>query len=95
MIRREIQDMQTTYVTTDELQQARAILLRRMPLSEASIDRIGQSFLDRAELDLPLDEPTIAARRYLQVSATDIQSAFSKWVRPDDLVRVSEGPTPQ
>lgn len=95
MIRRELQDMQTTYVTPDELQQARAILLRRMPLSEASIDRIGQGFLDRAELDLPLDEPTIAAQHYLALSAADIQAAFSKWLRPDDLVRVSEGPTPQ
>jgi hypothetical protein len=25
----------------------------------------------------------------------DIRAAFAKWVRPDDLVQVTEGPAPQ
>jgi len=40
-------------------------------------------------------EPTFAARRYLELDADEIQAAFKKWLRPDDLARVSEGPTPQ
>ena len=47
------------------------------------------------DLDLPLDEPTIAARNYVNLNAQDVQAAFRKWMRPDDLVRVSQGPAPQ
>ena len=47
------------------------------------------------DLDLPLDEPTRAAQRYIALGPNDVQTAFRKWLRPDDLVRVSEGPTPQ
>ena len=41
-----------------------------------------------------LDEPTIAARRYLGLGAREVQAAFVKWLRPGDLVRVSQGPVP-
>jgi zinc protease len=44
---------------------------------------------------LPLDEPTVAAQRYIALKPEDVQAAFRKWLRPDDLVRISEGPTPQ
>jgi zinc protease len=46
-------------------------------------------------LDLPLDEPTLAAKRYIELGPADIETAFAKWMRPDDLVRVTQGPTPQ
>ncbi len=45
--------------------------------------------------DLPLDEPDHAARRYIDMTAADVQAAFRKWLRPADLVRVTQGPTPQ
>jgi zinc protease len=51
--------------------------------------------IGRWNLDLPLDEPVVAAKRYLDMSAADIQAAFAKWVRPADLVRVTQGPDPQ
>jgi zinc protease len=44
---------------------------------------------------LPLDEPTIAARRYIELGPAQIEAAFRKWMRPADLVRVSEGPSPR
>jgi zinc protease len=51
--------------------------------------------LARSDLGLPLDEPTLAARRYVELDAAAVQAAFRKWMRPQDLVRVSVGPTPQ
>ena len=51
--------------------------------------------ISRVDLGLPLDEPTIAARRYIELGPDQIQAAFRKWMRPDDLVRVSEGPAPR
>ncbi len=91
---RELESMRTTPATTDELTRVKSLLLHQIPLSEASVGEIAGSFIERRELDLPLDEPTIAARRYIALTAQDVQAAFRKWIRPEGLVRVSEGPAP-
>ncbi len=87
--------MQAAPAAADELLRVKALLLRRLPLAEASIDGIAAGLLGRWDMGLPLDEPTIAARRYLELTPVDVQSAFQKWIRPNDLVRVTQGPTPQ
>jgi len=86
--------MQSSAVGLDELLRVKALLLRQIPLGEASVESIAHGLLGRRELDLPLDEPTIAARRYMQLTPADVQSAFVKWIRPDDLVRITQGPAP-
>jgi zinc protease len=95
MVAEEIRKMQTTPVTAEELQRAKALLLRRIPLEEASVEDIASGILQRWRIGLPLDEPTIAAHHYLALDARDVQAAFAKWIRPDDLVRVSQGPAPR
>jgi zinc protease len=92
MVAGEIRRMQKTPVSADELHRAKALLLRRTALDEASVDDIAQGMIGRSTLGLPLDEPTIAARRYLGLDARQVQAAFVKWLRPGDLVRVSQGP---
>ena len=95
MVVRELDAMRDAPVTPDELQRAKALLLRRIPLGESSVDAIALGMIQRQILDLPLDEPTIAARHYLGLSAPEVLAAYAKWVRPADLVRVSQGPSPQ
>lgn len=95
IVAQELKTMQTAPITPDELQRVKALMLRQIPLSESSINDIAGEFLNDQELDLPLDEPTIAARHYYDLGAGDIQTAFAKWMRPDDLVRVTQGPPPQ
>jgi zinc protease len=92
---REIKAMQTAPATPDELVRIKAMLIRQIPLGESSVDEIAHGLLGRADMGLPLDEPTIAARRYVELGAKDVQAAFAKWMRPDDFVRVTQGPTPQ
>ena len=87
--------MQTTKVTPDELRQAKALLLREIPLSESSVERIAHGWLARSISDLPLDEPTLAAHRYVKLTVAQIQAAFAKWLRPDALVQVTQGPPPK
>jgi zinc protease len=94
MIARELSVMQTTPVGADELTRIKAFLLRQIPLSEAGVDEIARGLLGRTDLGLPLDEPTRAAQRYVALDAAAVQEAFRKWLRPQDLVRVSEGPAP-
>lgn len=94
-IKREIASLQSKPATESELLQAKAQLMREIPLNESDVDQIGRGLLHRAELDLPLDEPTRAARRYLALDAAQVQAAFAKWLRPDSLALISQGPKPR
>jgi zinc protease len=94
IVAQEIKAMQTTPASQDELVRAKALLVRQIPLSEAGVADIAGGLLARSDLGLPLDEPTTAARRYIELGPADVQAAFRKWMRPEDLVRVSEGPAP-
>ena len=91
---RELKALQEAPVTADELLHAKAFLLRQIPLEEASLDEIAEGTLQRWALDLPVDEPRRAAERYVALDAATVEAAFAKWVRPDDLVQVTEGPPP-
>jgi zinc protease len=95
LIVRELKRMQDEPVSTDELKRVKALMLRQIPLGESSIGRIARGLAGRWDLDLPLDEPTLAARRYIALGPVEIQAAFKKWIRPDDLVRISQGPAPR
>ena len=95
IVRREIADMQRTPVGRQELLRVKELLVRQIPLDESSVDAIAGGIISRVDLGLPLDEPTIAARRYIELGPQQIEAAFRKWMRPEDLVRVSEGPAPR
>ncbi|HEV2209621.1 MAG TPA: pitrilysin family protein [Verrucomicrobiae bacterium] len=90
-----LRQMQSHAVSARELRQAKVLLLREVPLSESSVERIAGGWLSRSLLGLPLDEPVRAAHRYLKLNATDVRAAFAKWIRPAELVQVSQGPPPQ
>jgi zinc protease len=92
---REVKAMQTAPATADELVRIKASLIRQIPLGESSVDEIAHGLIERADFGLPLDEPTLAARRYVELGAGEVQAAFAKWMRPDDMVRVTQGPPPQ
>jgi zinc protease len=87
--------MQTTPVPPDELQQAKALLLREIPLSESSVNSIAHGLISRIILDLPLNEPTLAAQQYMKLNAEQVKEAFKKWIRLDDIIQVTEGPSPR
>jgi zinc protease len=94
MVRREIADMRRQPVGPEELLRVKELMVRQIPLQESSVDAIAGGIIGRVDLGLPLDEPTIAARHYIELGPAQIEAAFRKWMRPNDLVRVSEGPPP-
>ncbi len=69
-------------VSEEELSLSKMLLLRQIPLSEASIANIARGLIGRRELDLPLDEPWRAARRTIDLTPADVQAAFRKWIAP-------------
>lgn len=95
IITQNLRKMQTTPVSAEELQQARKLMIMRIALSDADISAIAEQMLQYSILGLPLDEPFRAARDYQQITAGQIQTAFGKWIRPEDLVQVTLGPPPQ
>jgi zinc protease len=95
LIQRDLTDMQANPVSASELQQAKALLLRQVPLAESSESQIASGLLARAVIGLPLDEPVAAAKRYFEISAVQVRDAFAKWIRPADLVQVVQGPPPK
>lgn len=95
LVERNLFAMQTRPITPAELQRTKTLLIRQIPLSRASMDRNAGLLLDLSLRDLPLDEPMRAAKRYLEITAADVQAAFAKWIRPRDLAQVTLGPNPQ
>ena len=95
LIQRDLISMQKENVTPAELQQAKALLLRQIPLTESSEDGVAGGLLGRAQIGLPLDEPLRAAKQYFSMTADQVRAAFAKWIRPDGFVQIIRGPAPQ
>jgi zinc protease len=95
LVERDLEQMRTEDVTSGELHQAKALMLRQIPLSESSEDAVAGGLLSRAEMGLPLDEPIHAAKRYFDMTAADIKAAFARQIRTGDLVQVVRGPAPK
>jgi len=95
LVQRDLAEMQAHDASPAELQQAKALLIREIPLAESSQSDIAEGLLDRAMTGVPLDEPILAARRYSNISADEVRAAFAKWIRPNDFVQVVQGPPPQ
>jgi zinc protease len=95
LIEQDLTAMQTAAPSSGEMQQARSMLLRQLPLGEASESQIAEGLLARALAGLPLDEPVRAAEKYQALSAEQVRAAFAKWIRPVDLVEIVQGPPAQ
>jgi len=95
IVERNLREMQTAPVTSEELLQAKTLLVRGIPLSESSTHGIASGLLDRSLKDLPLDEPIRAAKRYKELTAAEVRAAFSKWIKVDDLAQITLGPGPK
>jgi zinc protease len=95
LIERDLIAMQRSEVTPGELQQAKAILLRQLPLEEASEDTVATSLTNLAQAQLPLDEAHRGAVIYAGLSAAQVRAAFAKYIRPAGFASVVQGPTPR
>ncbi len=95
LIERDLNQMRTEPVSPGELHQAKALLLRQIPLGESSEDSVAASMLGRAQIGLPLDEPLRAAHIYFDLTAEQIRSAFERHITVTNLVQVVRGPEPK
>ncbi|HEX9079165.1 MAG TPA: pitrilysin family protein [Desulfuromonadaceae bacterium] len=94
IIERDLADMGTNPVTPEELSQAKNLLVHQVLLANTSTTGIALGLLDLSQMDLPLDEPVRAANKYQKITAAQVTSAFSRWIRPAGFVQVTTGPEP-
>ncbi|HEX7324788.1 MAG TPA: pitrilysin family protein [Rhodanobacteraceae bacterium] len=89
---RDVEQMQKSPVTASELHFAKGKMLRALALGESSFGSIAGNFLSLSMQGKPLDADTVAAKKYVTMTAADIQSVFNKDVRPKDFVTAVQGP---
>jgi zinc protease len=92
IVEADLRQMQTHLVSPEELNRAKALALREIPLAEASIDGVAVGLLSLAVDERPLDAPLRAAQAYLGLSAEQVRDAFARWVRVGDFVLSVQGP---
>ena len=95
LVVRDLDQMRTEDVSAEELHLAKSLLLRQIPLSASSESAVAEGMLARASIGLPLDEPVIAARKYMKLTADDVKNAFARHIDTGKLVQVVRGPAPQ
>ncbi|HEX7370295.1 MAG TPA: pitrilysin family protein, partial [Rhodanobacteraceae bacterium] len=95
LVVKNIDEMRNTPVNADELMNAKQARIRSIPLEVSSVRNIARSLLDWSIKGEPLDEPMVAAKHYLDMTAGTVQEAFKKYVDPAHLVQVVEGPAPK
>jgi zinc protease len=95
IIEHDLSDMQMNLVSSEELSQAKNLLVHQVLLANTSTHGIALGLLHLSQMDLPLDEPIRAAIRYQKITAPQVKSVFSKWIRPKGFVQVTSGPEPQ
>ncbi len=94
LILKDLKRMQSGVLPAMDLDRAKGILLRQIPLSESSFGGIGGQLLTYASLGEPLDENVIAGRRYLALTAAQVQQAYRQYIRLNGFVMAVKGPVP-
>jgi zinc protease len=94
LIVKDLQRMQSGALPATDLDRAKGIMLRSIPLGESSFGSIGGQLLTYASHGEPLDQSVIAGRRYRSLTAAEVQSAYRKYIRLNDFVMAVKGPKP-
>jgi zinc protease len=92
LILKDLKRIQSEPIADSELQRAKGILLRHIPLGESSFGSIAGQLLTYATWGLPLNQNIIAGQHYLDLTAPDIQQAYARHIRTDAFVTAVKGP---
>ena len=93
LIERNLRELQTKPVTPEEPRPGEDAL----PAGDSTVRieyllAIAGGLLERSLMNLPLDEPIQAAKRYKELTAAEVQAAFARWIKVDDFAEVVLGP---
>jgi zinc protease len=94
LIRKNLAAMQDAPIQAGELANAKQGEIRSIALDVSGIGQIANSLLHWGYQGLPLDEPMVAAKHYLALTGPQVQEAFKKYLKPQHMVQVIQGPPP-
>jgi len=92
LIDEEIERMKTEPVGDFELSLAKASIVRQAAIADSSVSDIGRELLGNAVAGLPANQSQIDAEKFLATDAHAIQEAFAANIKPQNFVRIIEGP---
>lgn len=95
LVAANIEALQDTPIKAEELTNARQYQIRSIPLGVASVNGIARSLLSWSWHGEPLNQPLVAAKYYLHLTAKQVQDACKKYLKPGNLVQVIQGPAPK
>ena len=95
LVRENLERMRSQPVTESELANARQYEIRSIPVGVSSVNRIARALATWSYRGEPLDQPMVAAKHFLALSADEVRAAFTRYVKPDDLMQVVQGPVPK
>jgi zinc protease len=84
--------LQAKPLAADRLTRAKALEIGELPVRRESYEGLAGELLTYAATDRPLDEDRIEARAQLAATPDQIRAAVAKWIRPNDLARIVQGP---
>ncbi len=88
----DLTSLQKKPLTADRLTRAKALVVGELPVRQESYEGLADQLLTYASTGRPLDQDLIEARAQLQATPESLRAAFAKWIRPQDFVRVVQGP---
>lgn len=95
LVDKNLMAMREIPVTPGELMNAKLAEIRAIPLQVSSYDEIARMLSYLSSNGEPLDEPMVAAKNYLALTAEQVRDAFKKYIQPDHMAQVVEGPDPK
>ena len=88
----DLTNLQKKPLTAERLTRAKALVIGELPVRQESYDGLASQLLGYASTGRPLDQDRIAARAQLAATPEQVRAAVAKWIRPEDFVRVVQGP---
>ncbi|MBV8599955.1 MAG: insulinase family protein, partial [Candidatus Eremiobacteraeota bacterium] len=92
VIKQELRQIQRAPVSATELSQAKTKVVARALVGEEATDAIVGNVGNIASNDLPLDYYKTLRNRYEPLTAADLMRAAKRYIHPNNLVEVFEGP---
>jgi zinc protease len=84
--------LQSKPLPVDRLTRAKALVIGELPVRKESYEGLASQLLAYVSTGRPLDEDLIEARAQLAATPQQVRAAMAKWIRPNDLVRIVQGP---
>ncbi len=95
LVYQNLEQMRNTPVTPSELTNSKQAQIRSIPRRISSVNSIAGHLLVWGYQGEPLNQPMIAAKHYLELTAQQVQEAFKRYIKPTNLVQVVQGPEPK